>query len=96
MKIENLKDLKKVIDLCRSTGVDKMSIDGIHIELGMAPHKEPRKSKSSEFVQSVGQTPISPGGITEDVRIPVLESLTEEQLLFYSVQQENENNQQLS
>jgi hypothetical protein len=98
MKIENLKDLKKVIDLCRSTGVDKMSIDGIHIELGLAPIKQSRRSKSTEFVQSEGQTTtaFTPGGIREETTIPILEALTEEQLLFYSVNSESVNTQQLS
>ena len=39
MNITNIKDLEAVLKLCRKHGVDKISIDGISLELGSMPLK---------------------------------------------------------
>lgn len=37
MTITNLKELAKLMDLCRKKGVSNISVDGITLELGDAP-----------------------------------------------------------
>jgi hypothetical protein len=37
MTINNLKELSKLIDLCRKKGIESMSISGINFKLGEAP-----------------------------------------------------------
>ncbi len=74
MKIETAKELQKLIKIMRAEGVDKIKVDGIEIELGLAPVK-PTKAK---------QTQVS-AGITEDTKIELPQELTEEQLLMWSV-----------
>lgn len=39
MKIESLKELSKLIDLCRKKGIKSISADGVQLELGEAPLK---------------------------------------------------------
>lgn len=79
MKIDTIKDLKKVIQLCRETGVDIIKVDGIELVLGSSPTPRPVKAHNSStetFSSNIGpNTPIE----TPD-------SPTEEQLLFYSSQ----------
>lgn len=78
--INNLKDLDKVIQLCRKRGVDTIKIDGIEVQLGMAPIKE---DSTKQATRSVPSQTFAPGGITEDTKIPA-DTLTEEELLFWS------------
>lgn len=84
MKIENLKQLKELIQLCQKSGVKTIEIDGIVMSLGDAPVKE-RKAKSTKT-----RTIYGPAGAVEipvealpDV-IDTPDALTDEQLLFYS------------
>jgi hypothetical protein len=42
MKIENLKDLSQIIDLCRKKGIKTIVLDGLHIEFGEPPTKRTR------------------------------------------------------
>lgn len=37
MKVENLKDLKALIKLCRQMGVDNIEVDGVKLALGTEP-----------------------------------------------------------
>ena len=78
MKIETLKDLKKVIQLCRETGVDIIKVDGIELVLGAQPTKQTAKTKSPQEVFSSIVGPDTP--------IETPDHLTDEQLLFYSAQ----------
>ncbi len=75
MQIKDVKDLQKVIELCRKEGVDKIKVDGIYIELGTAPIPTTKKQT----------TPQISVGITEDTKVDLPQELTPEQLLFYSV-----------
>lgn len=103
MKIENLKDLQKVIALCRKTGVLAIKIDSIELQLTtVAPTSKPKKSSifDKETFPEPVITPYTPGGITEQTRI-VAESaaiatdeLTDEQMLFYSARSESFEGQQ--
>jgi len=81
MKLETIKDLEKVIKLCRKLGVDAIKVDGVEFALG----REPVRAKAS--VPYAGQElSLMPNGITEDTKIEV-EGLTDEQLMFYSAVQ---------
>jgi hypothetical protein len=80
VKIESPKDLQKLIQLCRKTGVKSISIDGITLELGQEPTKYPaRRTKRAN-----GKTLTTDG--TQDVPdlVDSPDELTEEQLMFYS------------
>lgn len=79
MKIDSVNDLRKIIELCRKTGVESIKVDNVEIKLGEAPAKPQRASKTV-------QPPIfAPGGITDDSQIESFDALTDEQKLFYSV-----------
>lgn len=85
MKVNDIKDLKKLIDLCRRTGVEAIEVDGVKMNLGTSPtiiYKTDHK-KTSE------QPTYTPGGVTEDTRIDT-DVLTDEQLMFYSSDVENQ------
>jgi hypothetical protein len=97
MKIDTLKDLEKVISLCRKLGVESIKIDNVEFHLGQLPAKA-KKVKSlivdtfSEADIKVPQyTPVT--NATEADRI-VTDELTEEQLMFYSAQSHNTEDQQ--
>ena len=80
MTIPDLKELKKVIELCRKLGVDLIKVDGVEIHLGMTPVRDfPTQQESIK-----PSTSYAPGGITEEVKIDIPAELTPEQLLFYS------------
>lgn len=77
MKVETLKDLKKVILLCRETGVDILKVDGIELVLGSQPQPKAVKRSNSpveNFSSAVGP----------DTPIETPDELTPEQLMFYS------------
>ena len=80
MKINDIKDLKKVIQLCRQTGVDIIKVDGVEMVLGSAP-RQPIKARNSSietFSANVGP----------DTPIETPDELTPDQLMFYSASQE--------
>ena len=81
MKLETIKDLEKVIRLCRKLGVDAIKVDGVEFALGREPVKA--KASASYKTQNLG---LMPNGITEDTKIEV-EGYTEEQILMWSAQQ---------
>lgn len=89
MTINSLKDLKKLIQLCRQTGVEAIEIDGVKLNLGPTPviYKTTR-AKDNAPTKTPEQV-FTPGGITEEIQIPT-DGLTEEQLLFYSAQGHSE------
>jgi hypothetical protein len=74
LKIESLKDLKAVIKLCRSTGVDSITVDGVELKLGSEPEKPVKKVKRTAEIES----------IPDFIDMP--DELTPEQLLYYSSQ----------
>lgn len=80
MEIKNIKDLEKLIKLCRKLGVDAIEVGNIKMGLGPTPtiYTTPKKRKD---VTSVTMPDHS--GITENSRI-ITDELTEEQLLNWS------------
>lgn len=96
MKIETLKDLQKVIQLCRKTGVKSFKLDGVELELGDLPQPGKRVPKVSTMIFPDTPTiPVySPGGIDEQTKIVAetmaiaTDELSEEDLLFYSSRNE--------
>ena len=69
MKIENIKDLQKVIQLCRKAGVDTIKIDGVELKLGELPTQSLKAKRHAAY---------------PDAAIEAQDTLTEEELLFYS------------
>lgn len=80
--INDFKDLKKLIDLCRKQGVDAIEVGGVKIGFGPMPvaAKKSRKLAAEAHV---------PGGITEDTAIST-DGLSPEDLLFYSASGQTE------
>jgi len=80
VQIESLKDLEKLIKLMRKTGVDRIEIDGIKLELGTLPETGKYSPKTGE------KAPI--GVIDESTQLPYViqtpDALTDEQLLMWS------------
>lgn len=87
MKIDTLKDLQKLMALCRKEGIESITIDNVTFKMGDRP--EPiRKRLISEtsFMPTTGQT-VSPGGISENTKVDdkaSWDSLSDEQKMFYS------------
>ena len=80
MKIENLKDLKALIQLAKKEGVEYMCVDGVEFNLSAAalyPTDKPKRQNVSAIINN-------PSLITEDTSIDTPDELTEEQLLYYS------------
>lgn len=83
MKIENAKDLGKLIALCRKQGIKSIKIDGIELELGEEPVKA-STARSVNQPQAEDTIPSwTPGGIGPDTKI-LTDELSPDQLLFYS------------
>lgn len=83
----DIKELKKIIELCRKTGVTEFKIDNIEFKLGAEPYKAPQVTKAAQNVT------YAPGGITADTRIQT-DELTDEQLLYYSAVSHDSDTQQ--
>lgn len=82
MKIETLKDLKNLVNLMRKSGIDKIKIDSIELELGSLPTYN-KKSLKLDKLAITEQTYV-PGGIDIDTTIDTPDILTDEQLLMWS------------
>lgn len=87
MKIDSLRDLQKVLRLCRKEGVTDITVDGIALHLGPLPVKVSNKpiAAFSDFPEA--QVPVPPfNGSTDSVidKIDMPDQLTDEQKLFYS------------
>lgn len=84
MKINDIKDLKKLIQLCQSQGVRAIEVDNIKLELNELPQKQPRY----KYIPDSATTP-SLSNVDENIQIPQssipTDELTEEQLLNWSV-----------
>lgn len=90
MKIQDLKDLKALIKLCRQTGVEAIELDGVKMNLGPTPtiYKVAKAKSGALSKTSEESTSYPPNGITADMQIPT-NGLTEEQMLFYSSEGNN-------
>ena len=99
MKINSIKDLQKVLKLCRQTGVTTIEIDGVkltlgpqpvsvrapHIDLDAFPEANIRVPQYSPIqAQDTANSPI-------DTKIDMPDELSEEQLMFYSARPESPN-----
>lgn len=82
MKIENLKDLKKLIDLCQKNGVEAIEVDGV--KMNLRPVHKPAATRKS---RKVVERPMTTDG-TEDLSDVIeTDELTPEQMLFWSAGQ---------
>lgn len=66
----DLKQLSKIIDLCRKKGVDSIEFDGIRVVLGHAPTPVKRKPRGIHAVP--------------DSEVEIEDQFSEEQTLFWS------------
>jgi hypothetical protein len=89
MTIQNLKDLEKLIKLCRKNGVSTMSVDGINMVLQIE-NKRTTQAKSidsnvfpEENVSVPRYTPV-PEETASQIEQIETDSLTDEQLLNWS------------
>ena len=69
MTISTLKDLSKLIDLCRKKGVETIAVDGVELKLGDAPTSLKRNAASD----------------TAPDKIIIEDQPTEDELRFWSV-----------
>lgn len=80
--VKDIKDLKALIKLCRSTGVEAIEVDGCKMNLGPTPviykaDKAPKATKTAVQDDSFSQQGLPEAHIVTD-------ELTYEQKLFYS------------
>jgi hypothetical protein len=86
MKIENLKELQKLIDLCHKNNIMAIEVDGIKLDLGAKPLKTRRQRTKPGTVLAVD--PIT--GTQHEVTLKEVadsiatDGLTPEQLLNWS------------
>lgn len=86
MVINNLKDLKALVQLCRKEGIDAFEIGDIKFNLGAKPKRE-RKHTPIEFdipeasVKIPQYNPIVKQVVADVIKT---DDLTQEELLFYS------------
>ena len=78
MLVTNIKELAKLIELLRKSGVEQMKLGELEIKLGYLPEAQSTKARAS-INQNLVNNPI----VNEDSRIDS-DHLTEEQLLYYS------------
>ena len=91
MKIENLKELQKLLKLCRDNDVRTMQIDGIVFSIVPQPKIQAPSIDLEAFPEATIQVPkYSPiaTNIPENTQFDKIETngLTEEQLLMWSAQ----------
>jgi len=85
----SLKELEKFLKLCRKQGVQSIRYEGIEVHLNEQPLVTSSKSRtlsSTKKSEIVAETFV-PGGVSEDTKIQV-DSLTPDQLLFWSTSQD--------
>lgn len=95
MKIDSLKDLQKVIALCRKMGVEGIKIGDIELSMGAAPRTNRNLRTVEDFPESSLKIPqFSPVQSVSDTVADVIKTdgLTDDQLLFYSAVGEQEQN----
>lgn len=86
MKLDSPKDLAKVIAIMRKTGVDILKIGDVEIVLGANP------VKSTTYKPKQVKSDVLPAyAISEDTSIHTPDSLSPDQLLFYSALDNSKN-----
>lgn len=101
MTINNLKELQKLILLCRKTGINSIKIDNIEFHLGAEPRQATKPTDfSSDFPEASipvpqynGAEPSEEDRLKEHMAIAT-EELTPDQLLFYSAVSNEQTEQQ--
>lgn len=88
MKIDSLKELEKLVKLCRKTGVTAITVDGISFQLSVLPSKPAKSADIASHYFPEANIPVpqykpKTGEIVaEEVKSD--DELTEEQLLNWS------------
>ena len=97
MTVNNIKELKKLIQLCQETGVDSIKIDNLEIKLGNDPKSAKKLIRSITPENTPANDPFSFENVSIQYQVAAEQAkadneepveLTEEQLLFYSVSEE--------
>lgn len=81
MKVNDLKDLRSLIQLCRKTGVRTISVDGVSLELGTPPVKQVNYKAQPEELN-----PFDPGKIPNPIlrKSQETKEMTDEDMLLWS------------
>lgn len=87
MKIDNQKDLAKLLKLLRKEGVEAIKMGDLELHLGRLPSKEAKKSKSVFIAPEENIKVPQFNGIPATAPVDDIDTdgLSEEQLLMYSV-----------
>jgi hypothetical protein len=91
MQIESLKELEKLIKLCRKQGLSSIKIDNIEFQLGSLPDK-PRKSVFSDLElppEAKLTVPQFKSPVQAEAEKIATDALTEEQMLMWSARSED-------
>lgn len=82
MKIENLKQLDKLMLMCRKRGIQSITVDGVTFHMSdLAPEMKTVFAGYNTLANTTNT--VSPGGITADTKITT-DELTDEQKMFWS------------
>lgn len=92
MKIDNLKDFKALIKVCRELGIESVETAEISFKMGVLPHKPSKEIRDPAIPDAAIKVPAYNGPIAEP-EVPETEELTEEQLLHWSSQSREEVHQ---
>lgn len=88
MKIDTLKDLQKLIQLCRKEGIEAFELGEIKFNLGQKPKATKRLSSiADDFPEASIKIP-QYNPIVEDNTAIKTDELTDEQKLMWSVRSE--------
>jgi hypothetical protein len=81
MTINSLKDLQKLVQLCRKQGIKAIEVDGIKLQLGELPTNP---AKITDVFPEVN--PFDPGQIEENVAPDKIETdaMSEDDMLYWS------------
>jgi hypothetical protein len=97
VKVQSLKELQKLIQLCQKTGVTAIEVDGIKMNI-QAFHKTASRIDLNAFpeadIRVPAYTPIQAQDTANEpieLKIDMPDELTEDQLLFYSARPESPN-----
>lgn len=95
MKVDSLKELKKLLTLCRQQGVQSIKLGEVEFHLGALPKKRSKAIDIDAFpeadikipqFQAIDKPIINPE-VNQYVEDAIqTDELTEEQLMFYSAQ----------
>lgn len=88
MKIENLKDLQKLIQLCQKLGVKSLNIGEVSLSLGDIPVKQAKTPKvATRRIYGPSGAVDVPTDLLPAEQIDTPDSLSDEELLYYSAGQ---------